>query len=58
MQKITWRNILPFHFEKKCHGKLQWHCFDLESLENVLTMELFQLIKTKAVMAETLLVFF
>lgn len=48
----------PSISKKKCHGKLQWHCFDLESLENVLTMELFQLIKTKAVMAETLLVFF
>ena len=44
-------------FWKKCHRKLQWYCFDLGSLENVLTMELFQLIKTKPVMVETLLVF-
>lgn len=53
------KNILPLHFGgKKRHGKLRWHCFDLGSLENVLTMELFQLIKTKPVTSETLLVFF
>lgn len=42
----------------KYHGKLQWHCFDLGSLENVLTMERFQLITTTHVKTETLLVFF
>lgn len=49
MLRFTWRNILlPLNVGKKCQEKWQWHYFDLVSLENVLTVELFELIKNQA----------